>query len=117
MPTTLAIEQITHNFLLNYWLSKNDLPLGIAKSQYSVPRVTYLLYMQAESHNAKWIFCIVFIHLYRAFLSMSVSESFPTTALILCRSKHAEALYKQLQLQDLPLQRVKVTQVRFLSGL
>ena len=38
------------------------------------------------------IYCIIFIHLYRASYIMSLSEALLTTALILCRSWHAEAL-------------------------
>ena len=38
------------------------------------------------------VYCIVFIYLYSASHSMSLSEALPATTLILCRSEHAEAL-------------------------
>ena len=44
---------------------------------------------------------IIFIHFYSVSLSISHSEVLPTTALILCRNKHAEALRK-LRVKDLP---------------
>src|SRR6218665_1329949 len=37
-------------------------------------------------------YCIVFIHLYSASHSTSLSEALPTTAMTLCRSLHVEPL-------------------------
>ena len=54
--------------------------------------VYFLQYLQVHVMSILVKYCIVSIHLYSASHSMSLSESIPITALILCRSLDAEVL-------------------------